>query len=148
MPLALAHRNKHYLPNPGGSLVGRSLRAEITLGHCSVSRNHCVIRGAANAVWVRDLGSRNGTTVNGRRVAPQRWTRADAGSVIRAGDVELVVEQHEAARLTRNLGTLPTNDDLTRSAIWRPSLLPNLAPMLRPEDESDLSVKLRGFAGR
>jgi pSer/pThr/pTyr-binding forkhead associated (FHA) protein len=50
------------------SLVGRADDCDIQLNHKSVSKQHCVIVKTDNVVVVRDLGSTNGTRVNGQKV--------------------------------------------------------------------------------
>ncbi|MBK9034022.1 MAG: diguanylate cyclase [Myxococcales bacterium] len=49
--------------------IGRSLRAELCLDDDGVSRHHARIRASEGAIWLEDLGSRNGTFVNGVRVS-------------------------------------------------------------------------------
>lgn len=65
------------VPAEGGSpielqkdltLVGRESSCDITLDHKSVSKLHCVLVRTEGLVLVRDLGSTNGTRVNGQRV--------------------------------------------------------------------------------
>jgi predicted component of type VI protein secretion system len=50
------------------SLVGRKEDCDIRLDHKSVSKQHCVIVKTDGLLLVRDLGSTNGTRVNGQRV--------------------------------------------------------------------------------
>jgi len=50
------------------SLVGRDEDCDIQLDHKSVSKQHCVLVKTDGLVLVRDLGSTNGTRVNGQRV--------------------------------------------------------------------------------
>ncbi|HVK77652.1 MAG TPA: GGDEF domain-containing protein [Kofleriaceae bacterium] len=49
-------------------IVGRSQRADIAVDDDGVSRSHARLRREGEAVWLEDLGSRNGTFVNGVRV--------------------------------------------------------------------------------
>jgi len=49
-------------------LAGRSSEVDIVLKDDSVSRKHARFYHARGHVWMRDLGSRNGTVVNGRKV--------------------------------------------------------------------------------
>ncbi len=49
-------------------VVGRGLGADIPLGDPTISRRHASLERAGEQVIVRDLGSSNGTFVNGRRV--------------------------------------------------------------------------------
>ncbi len=50
------------------TLVGRKEECDLRLGHKSVSKMHCVIVKTDGLLLLRDLGSTNGTRVNGQRV--------------------------------------------------------------------------------
>lgn len=50
------------------TLVGRKDDVDLRLDHKSVSKLHCVIVKTDGLLLVRDLGSTNGTRVNGQRV--------------------------------------------------------------------------------
>lgn len=50
------------------TLVGRTEDCDLRLDHKSVSKHHCVLAVTDGLVLVRDLGSTNGTRVNGQRV--------------------------------------------------------------------------------
>jgi pSer/pThr/pTyr-binding forkhead associated (FHA) protein len=65
------------LPLDGGSpieivkeltVVGRKEDCDVRLDHKSVSKMHCVIVKTDGLLLLRDLGSTNGTRVNGQRV--------------------------------------------------------------------------------
>ncbi|MBY0227752.1 MAG: FHA domain-containing protein [Gemmataceae bacterium] len=65
------------LPLDGGSpidiakdliVVGRKDDCDVRLEHKSVSKQHCVIVRTDGLLMLRDLGSTNGTRVNGTRV--------------------------------------------------------------------------------
>src|SRR5215211_1859369 len=49
-------------------LVGRKEDCDLQLDHKSVSKQHCVIVKTDGLLLLRDLGSTNGTRVNGQRV--------------------------------------------------------------------------------
>jgi pSer/pThr/pTyr-binding forkhead associated (FHA) protein len=68
--------------------VGRAEGTEITLMGTGVSRKHATIEPGADGLVVVDLGSKNGTYINDRRI--ERGT-ARAGDVIRIGDVAITV---------------------------------------------------------
>jgi transcriptional regulator with GAF, ATPase, and Fis domain len=51
--------------------IGRSPANHLWLDDLEVSRNHCVVVTADGASEIRDLGSRNGTLVNGGAIASQ-----------------------------------------------------------------------------
>src|SRR3984893_5467234 len=50
------------------TLVGRKDECDLSLDHKSVSKLHCVIVKTDGLLLVRDLGSTNGTRVNGQRI--------------------------------------------------------------------------------
>jgi pSer/pThr/pTyr-binding forkhead associated (FHA) protein len=50
------------------TLVGRKDDCDVRLEHKSVSKMHCVIVKTEGMLFLRDLGSTNGTRVNGTRV--------------------------------------------------------------------------------
>src|SRR5436190_20319427 len=50
------------------TLVGRKESCDLRIDHKSVSKMHCVIVKTDGLLLVRDLGSTNGTRVNGTRV--------------------------------------------------------------------------------
>jgi pSer/pThr/pTyr-binding forkhead associated (FHA) protein len=52
----------------GTMVLGRGAEAEIRLADPSVSRRHAEVRVEGGRVHLTDLGSTNGTTVNGRKV--------------------------------------------------------------------------------
>jgi len=50
------------------TLVGRKEECDLRLDHKSISKIHCVIVKTDGLLLLRDLGSTNGTRVNGQRV--------------------------------------------------------------------------------
>src|SRR5947208_2483434 len=50
------------------TIVGRKEDCDVRLDHKSVSKMHCVIAKTDGLLLLRDLGSTNGTRVNGQRV--------------------------------------------------------------------------------
>lgn len=50
------------------TLIGRKEDCDLRLDHKSVSKMHCVIVRTDGLLLLRDLGSTNGTRVNGQRV--------------------------------------------------------------------------------
>ena len=59
------------------SVVGRRQECDIFLEHKSVSKLHCVIARTDGLLLIRDLGSTNGTRVNGQRVRRAALIPAD-----------------------------------------------------------------------
>ena len=56
-----------YVLGPGNTVAGRSGEAEIFLADVTVSREHARFSVDSHGLSVTDLGSTNGTYVNGRR---------------------------------------------------------------------------------
>src|SRR5215470_17432209 len=50
------------------TLIGRKEGCDLRLDHKSVSKIHCVLVKTDGLLFLRDLGSTNGTKVNGKRV--------------------------------------------------------------------------------
>ena len=65
-------------------VVGRSDEADVWLGDAWVSRSHCEIDVVDDSLVVRDLGSRNGTFVNGSRIEVSPFLPGDELTVGRS----------------------------------------------------------------
>jgi hypothetical protein len=71
-------------------VVGRDADTGIRLdGDEFASARHARIEPRTDGVWVEDLGSTNGTFVNGKRITAERL---QAGDVVRIGQTELRLE--------------------------------------------------------
>ncbi len=62
------HGDQRYEIRHNRCLVGRSDEADIRLGQPEISRRHALIWREGSASWIADLGSANGTWINGRAV--------------------------------------------------------------------------------
>src|SRR5690349_15465849 len=60
---------RHFRLGDGASLIGRQPGAAVYLDSLAVSRQHARVVRADGAYFVEDLGSSNGTFLNGQRVA-------------------------------------------------------------------------------
>ncbi len=56
------------LPLTGPCVIGRRSDNDLPLNNGQVSRRHALLARLHHAWWLNDLGSRNGTLVNGRRL--------------------------------------------------------------------------------
>ncbi len=68
------------------AVLGRSRECDVRVGDANVSRKHAEIRHEDDAWWIVDLGSTNGTLVNGRRAKRERLS---AGDRITLGSTEI-----------------------------------------------------------
>jgi len=75
----------------GPTIVGRDAASGIRIEHDEfASSRHARIEPRPNGAWVDDLGSTNGTFLNGTKL--KKAQLAKAGDVIRIGETELQVE--------------------------------------------------------
>ena len=79
------------VPVTGPVVVGRSPGADIVLGDDFVSGRHLRVSPAGDAVIAEDLGSTNGTLLNGRRLTTPTTLRP--GDTIDIGAVRLKVDR-------------------------------------------------------
>lgn len=96
-------------------LIGRAEECDIRPLSDEVSRRHCAVRLEPNVVWVEDLGSRNGTFVNGQRIAEK--TKVYDDDLITVGALELRVaggtvrQANTAAAVPQSAEPTSWNDD-------------------------------------
>jgi hypothetical protein len=88
---------------PGVTSVGRDEDNTIPLEHPSVSSRHCELTVTDFSVVIKDLGSSNGTTLNG---TPVEEAPLQNGQMIQLGDVTMQYE-HELPRATRIAAASP-----------------------------------------
>lgn len=68
--------------------VGRGDHNTLTIHDASVSHSHCEILVYGTEVIVRDLGSSNGTVVDGKRLHATEQRPLDNGQIVKFGSVE------------------------------------------------------------
>ena len=76
----------HELNKPS-VVIGRSRESDIRVSDPNISRQHAEIRQEGSTYWIVDLGSTNGTSVNGRALKRAKLDDADR---ITLGSTELV----------------------------------------------------------
>jgi len=94
-----------HLPRSGAVVIGRAPEIELRVNHASVSRRHATIRIDDGVVRIADLGSHNGTRVNGEPVHEARILAS--GDVATVGDVVLVLHFSTPATPARGSLTEP-----------------------------------------
>lgn len=102
----------------GEFYIGRGVECHVRPDSEWVSRQHCVLRVTGDAVYVQDLGSRNGTLVNGELVTSERqlWP----GDLIQIG---------------------PLVFEVRLDAAHTPTSLPRRTPMPTKEVQHDPTVE-------
>jgi adenylate cyclase len=72
------------------TIIGRHEKSDLRLFDGMVSRNHCLISKEGKRLILKDLDSRNGTWVNGRRIKNRRSLKA--GDVMQIGPFRLIFQ--------------------------------------------------------
>lgn len=88
--------------------IGREEACDVRVQDAEVSRRHCELIWKENAFWMQDLGSSNGTFVNGTQITAP--TRLSAGDKIGVGQTVMVLE------LEPQIKPIPTPYDATPAA--------------------------------
>lgn len=128
------------------TVIGRSPECNLKIASAQVSRKHCVITVSGNRVSIRDLGSANGTEVDGQPIPPEVDVEVAPGSKLVVGPLKFVVQFEPASvraekkpATTHDLGpflTLLSAEEDTKDYIpimTRPQLAPDTS-----SDEWDL----------
>ncbi len=91
---------KEIILAPGENLIGRSSDCRVSLGSSTISRHHARILLDAGQAMLEDLGSKNGTNVNGARI--EGSVPLQDGDEIRVGSIEITYRSHSRLRSTRS----------------------------------------------
>jgi NADPH-dependent 2,4-dienoyl-CoA reductase/sulfur reductase-like enzyme/pSer/pThr/pTyr-binding forkhead associated (FHA) protein len=81
-----------YLSQTRVVTIGRLEGSSLVINHNTISRRHAEISYANGQYVLRDLGSKNGTQVNGQRVAPNSLTVLAPESQVQFGSVKFVLK--------------------------------------------------------
>jgi transcriptional regulator with GAF, ATPase, and Fis domain len=122
----------------GRALVGSAPGSDLVVRDPTVSRIHAELEIGAHGLWVRDLGSTNGTFVDGLRVIN---AHVPGGSRVRLGGAELLAEQE--VENTIALWAEDTFHGLVGGSVSMRELFTRLA-RISPHNES---VLIRGETG-
>ena len=71
--------------------IGRGEGCQLRPSNDQVSREHAMFETTADSVFVQDLGSRNGTEVNGKKLTPHEPLRLVNGDVVKIGPLTFAV---------------------------------------------------------
>ena len=75
---------------PDGAVLGRLAESPVTFEEPEVSHRHAAIRRQGAAWQIKDLGSTNGTTVDGQRIDGDDWLTLHGGAVIKLAGVSVI----------------------------------------------------------
>jgi two-component system response regulator AtoC len=80
------------IPARGKLVIGRAAHCDLRIVTPSVSREHAVVLAGA-ALQLQDLGSSNGTSVDGKKLAAGETALLGFGRVVQLGDALIVLQQ-------------------------------------------------------
>jgi len=115
--------NRRHVVGPLGIKIGRTPPADIVLLDSEVSRSHCFVTLQGDELVVSDLGSTNGTFVNGVRV--EGTVPLPIGSILQIGKRSL---QHECRTRAEIAESDELDRELQKASAYIRALLPPPTP--------------------
>lgn len=76
--------------------IGRAPECELRIASSQISRRHCRVLIENDRVYIEDLGSSNGTIVNGVLIAPHERVELSAGDEITIGPAQFQLKMNSA----------------------------------------------------
>jgi DNA-binding NtrC family response regulator len=119
--------------------IGKAPDNDLVLADDTVSRRHCELTRAPDGVHVKDLGSTNGTRVNGARV---QEATVQVGMVLKVGEVEIAIRpaNHRAE-------VLPSDKKQFGGALGQSLAMRTIFGVLERIATTDATVLLEGETG-
>jgi EAL domain-containing protein (putative c-di-GMP-specific phosphodiesterase class I) len=134
--------------------IGRHKSCQLSISEESISRYHAEIFSDSNFLWIRDLGSTNGTFVNGQRL--EHGTVLKSGDVLHFGHSEFRVIQDDLMDLDSQEKTICSDmkeDQSQAVALHEESfcnmlnqraVIPYFQPIIQLSDESICGYEVLG----
>ncbi|MFO0666357.1 MAG: sigma 54-interacting transcriptional regulator [Polyangiaceae bacterium] len=119
--------------------IGKARENDLVLPDDTVSRIHCEVIASGEGIRIRDLGSTNGTKVDGMRVAD---AFIQAGSLIKVGEVEIAVRL-EASRIE----VMPSEREQFGEALGKSLPMRQIFALLERIAKTDATVLFQGETG-
>ena len=107
-------------------IIGRRKENAIALDHGSVSGRHCAIRREGGRCLVRDLGSTNGTRLNGRDVKVEQRLRPK--DLLQVGTLELIYDSDEPPDTEVSEMPHTTQIEITNEPTGKPESFSSISP--------------------
>ena len=123
--------------------MGRGIEADVTIDHVTVSRRHASLLLGEDTIRIIDHGSFNGTSIGGRKIAPNIPVPLGIATIAELGETMVVVQVASETAVTGSRG-------LSQNAAPRPDLSPGMQTLLRLVDnvaQSNITVIVRGEPG-
>jgi transcriptional regulator with GAF, ATPase, and Fis domain len=119
--------------------IGKADDNDLVLGDDTVSRHHCELRTTVQGVVVRDLGSTNGTKVQGARVTE---AVVQPGAVLKVGEVDIAVRV-----AVRSVEVLPSDSTRFGEALGKSLSMREIFGVLERIAPTDATVLFQGETG-
>jgi DNA-binding NtrC family response regulator len=119
--------------------IGKSTDNDVVLEHPTVSRNHLVVRRQGDQFLVQDLGSTNGTFIDGAQV---REAFLRAGALLEVGDVQLRFQPQ-----IRALEVSPANEDRLGDLVGASTPMRQIFSLMKRIAPTDSTLLLVGETG-
>lgn len=131
------------------TLIGRSTECNLKIASSQVSRNHCRITLGTDSVFVEDLGSANGTLVDGQLIPAHQPTAIASGARLIVGPAEFQIDFVASTSTTMVLprtGVVPAPELPSTEMIFPPTVaasapvvassapVPAVAPYVAPAE--------------
>jgi serine/threonine-protein kinase len=103
------------ITGPTHWVLGRSRSCSLRLpGDGTVSRQHCLIEVAEGGAWIQDLGSLNGTLVNGEKIGQRQRVRNGDATMVQPPRHEL--QDGDELRICNNTFAVVLTERTTSAA--------------------------------
>jgi transcriptional regulator with GAF, ATPase, and Fis domain len=136
------------LPAAGEAIIGRTEEADIAIPSAAVSRRHARLSTGPRMVCIVDLGSRNGTRINGEMLEGERVL--EYGDVLNFGDVMAVLEADPGER-SGEVDSVPPDGFVLelgpRSLVVADPMMIHVYSQLERLAQSELTVLVVGETG-
>lgn len=137
-------------------VIGRDEDCNLKLKSKWVSRHHAEIHKSGNLLWIRDLGSTNGTFLNQTRI--QKAELLEAGDLISFGKFDFQVKSADSVRLalvedtitmdpSNELAYLSSIEPLFRKLLHERIVVPHFQPILSFPDLQVVGYEILGRIG-
>lgn len=129
------------------AIIGRSPKSDLIIPHESISRRHCQIEFEKGFYYITDLGSSNGTFIDGEQLAPKTKTPFLTSSQLTIGKCECqLTESSEAAPEGNKVGpqALQPTGDLTATLNMKSAALKQSGKLPTGAGDKKIQPKLAG----
>jgi EAL domain-containing protein (putative c-di-GMP-specific phosphodiesterase class I) len=134
-------------------IIGRDKTCNLTLESKWVSRRHAEIRTGGGLLWIRDLGSTNGTCVNHKPIMKSELL--EVGDIVSFGKLEFCIKSGDFPRpldgevtaaidLMEELPHLALLETRLRKLLREQNVIPHFQPILRFSDLQVIGYEILG----